>query len=59
MLAFFTLNSTPLTRDVTSFKLQRYGENKGGKKLSVEHTLNIGRLADFISISHKKMYLQT
>ena len=29
-----------LTRDVTCFKLQRYGENKGDKKLSAEHTPN-------------------
>ena len=29
---------TPLTRDATYSKLQRYGENVGDKKLSMEHT---------------------
>ena len=28
----------PLARDVTCFKLQRYRENRGDKKLIVEHT---------------------
>ena len=29
-----------LTREVTCFKLQRYGENIGDKKLSAEHAPN-------------------
>ena len=29
----------PMTRDETCSRLQRYGENVGDKKLSVEHTL--------------------
>ena len=36
---FFEL--APLTRDVTSSKLQRYGENTGDKKLPVEHTQKV------------------
>ena len=33
----------PLTRDVTCSKLQRYGENTGDKKLSVEQTPSFSR----------------
>ena len=34
-LVFFTLNLPLLARDETCFKLQRYGENIGDKKLPV------------------------
>ena len=37
-VAFFTLNSPSLLRDITCSKLSRYGENIGDKKLPVEHT---------------------
>ena len=37
-VAFSTLNSPSLLRDITCSKLSRYGENTGDKKLSVEHT---------------------
>ena len=38
-VSFFILNSPPLTRDVTCFKLWKYGENIGDKKLLLKHTL--------------------
>ena len=40
-VAFFTMNSPPLTRGVTCSKLQRYGENIGDKKLPVEHSSSV------------------
>ena len=39
-VAFITLNSPPLTLDVTCSNLQIYGENIADKKLSVERTLD-------------------